>query len=220
MEQNNRLRNKKKLGILLVFGVVILILAGGFFYYKHKVNGNVVEKTEPPRLFSKGDYVVEERQDGKYIVVDKVGLTAKVPDGWRVEFEGEDKPDGTSQYWVNLMSQDAEKENGILVKGCGISALVGLDSRNNEDIKNQIIAIREGSKYNLRENYNYEISKIGNYEGVKWTGVKRKFFGQNTGIDLALKDKYVVSFSSVFPETNEDGCKQLWSSFMETIIIK
>ena len=113
MEQKNSIHcsvkgseGSAKIAIFLVLAVVILAVGVGIFYYKFylpkTVGGNSElggERSEPPKLFSKGDYKVEERTDGKYIVVDKVGLTAKVPDGWRVEFEGEDNPDGTSQHW-------------------------------------------------------------------------------------------------------------------------
>ncbi|MDD5738583.1 MAG: hypothetical protein PHY72_01495 [Candidatus Pacebacteria bacterium] len=76
-------KSSKKLAIFLILGVVILAGIAGIFYYKYKSNGVYGELAEPPKLFEKGDYKVEDRADGQYIVVDKVGLTAKVPDGWR-----------------------------------------------------------------------------------------------------------------------------------------
>jgi hypothetical protein len=110
MEQKNisedpvKKKGSQKIAILLILGVVILAGVAGIFYYKYVHLTRL--GAQAPKLFEKGDYVVEDRPDGKYIVVDKVGLTAKVPDGWRVEFEGDDMPDGTSQYWVNLLLVD------------------------------------------------------------------------------------------------------------------
>ena len=63
---------------------------GAAFYYlwyvlppSNEENGE--PQTQPPTLFAKDDYKIENRSDGTYIVVEKVGLTAKVGSGWEIK---------------------------------------------------------------------------------------------------------------------------------------
>lgn len=72
---------KKKIWIFLI---ILVLLAGGFFYWWSNRQSEE-EESQPPTLFSKEDYKIQEREDGKYIVVEKVGLSCKVPEGWRIE---------------------------------------------------------------------------------------------------------------------------------------
>ncbi len=51
---------KNKLVVLCILVVIILAGVAGFFYYKSKISGEEVNKPNPPKLFSKGDYVVED----------------------------------------------------------------------------------------------------------------------------------------------------------------
>ncbi|MDO8524796.1 MAG: hypothetical protein Q7R99_04195 [bacterium] len=210
---------KNKLVVLLVLVAVILAGVAGIFYYKSKIGG---EKSEAPKLFSKGDYVVEDRADGKYIVVNKVGLTAKVPTDWRVEFEGNDLPDGTSEYWVNLLSQDAEKKGSFLMKGCGITITLGYEENNNKDLNEQILAIQNNDQDNnlFRAGYQYEILSVGKNRGIKWTGEKNDTFGKNVGLDIPVGSVQTIGFSSIFPVKNEVTCENTWGDFLKTIDLK
>ncbi len=206
----------------LVLAVVILVGVAGIFYYKYKNPPEEVVKLLPPKLFEKGDYKVEDRADGKYIVVDKVGLTAKVPDGWRVEFEGTDLPDGTSQYWINLLSSEAEKTNGLLMKGCGVTITLGYEEKNNQDLKKQILAMQDNSRDNnlFRIGYQYEIFSVGENKGVKWAGKENDTFGKNVGLDIPVESLQTIGFSSIFPVKNAIICENSWGDFLKTIDLK
>jgi len=214
-------KSSRKVVIFLVLGAVILAVVAGIFYYKYK-NPSELTKLVPPKLFEKGDYKVVSGGDGQYIVVDKVGLTAKVPDGWRVEFEGTDMPDGTSQYWVNLLSPDAEKTSGLLMKGCGITITLGYEENNNKDLKEQILAIQNKNEDNnlFRTGYQYEIFSVGENKGVKWAGKENDTFGKNVGLDFPVGSEQTIGFSSVFPVENKIICEDSWGDFLKTIDLK
>ncbi|MFH0739525.1 MAG: hypothetical protein V1819_00050 [bacterium] len=213
---------KNKAVVLCILVAVILAGIAGIFYYKYKANGVYGELVEPPKLFSKGDYVVEDRADGQYIVVNKVGLTAKVPDTWRVEFEGNDLPDGTSQYWVNLLSQDAEKTGGFLAKGCGVTITLGYEEENNKDLNKQILAIENNNQDDnlFRTGYQYEIFSVGKNKGIRWAGKESNTFGKNVGLDIPLGSIQTIGFSSIFPVKNAVVCENSWEDFVKNIVIK
>lgn len=204
---------------LILLGVVILAVAGGFFYYKIKVNQNLVTQ-KAPKLLEKGDYVVEERADGKYIVVDKVGLSAKVPDGWQVEFEGSDMPDGTSQYWVNLLSQDAEKTSGLLTRGCGISVLVG-NNQDSQIVKNAIENMDNGMQHlqDTKPDFLFELTTISTKKAIKSTSPTRKIFGQSISVNVPIEESLAVIETRI-PEGNESACLPVWEDFIDGINIK
>ncbi len=135
-------KNKK---ILIATGIIVTLLAGGFFYFWYVWVPNEMAKQEaenkltntpPPTLFGKDDYKIENRTDGTYVLIDKVGLTAKVPEGWETEKINNSNENNTN-YWINLSSPDAEFKD-ILIKGCGISILSGTSQENYSTIKEKI----------------------------------------------------------------------------------
>ena len=222
MKRNKFCEGKSKLAIFLILVVIILALAAGFFYYKIKANRDLVDlNSTAPKLFEKGDYKVEDREDGQYIVVDKVGLTAKVPEGWRVEFEGDDMPDGTSQYWVNLLSPDAEVVD-ILAKGCGISILSGVSGENFNETKRNIESIQKNpqSSSDIRSGYNFSVVNFGNNIALKWNSSEKPIMGQVFGIDFPMQDNYVFGLETrILPEFKE-RCLPVWEDFVKNILIK
>ncbi len=217
---NKKCQGKGKLWLLLVIVIAIILGVGGFFYWQHKSSVNLT-KSSSPKLFSKGDYKVEERADGKYIVVDKVGLTAKVPDGWRVEFEGDDMPDGTSQYWVNLLSQDAEVVD-ILVKGCSITILSGVSEENFSEVKRNIESIQNNpqSSFDIRPGYSFGVGSFGKNVALKWSSPEKPTIGQVFGIDFPTQDNYVLGLETrILPEFKAK-CLPIWDEFVENLTIK
>lgn len=221
---NCSIKGSAKIVIFLILTVVILAAIGGFFYfwkvYLPKNGGLGGERSEPPKLFSKGDYKVEDRADGKYIVVDKVGLTAKVPDGWKVEFEGNDMPDGTSQYWVNLLSQDAEKKSGLLMKGCGVSVLIG-KNKDAQDIKNAIENINDGMNKmkEIRPDFVFNIITVSTKKALESVSPVRKIFGEAISVNIPTEENIIVLETRI-PEGYENICSTIWEGFLETIDLK
>jgi len=237
------IKGSAKIVVFLILIVVILAAVGGFFYWQNwqnKNSMNLTKSSEPlyakilhkfwpsrqsealnrPKLFEKGDYKVEERADGKYIVVDKVGLTAKVPTGWRVEFEGNDMPDGTSQYWVNLLSEDAEKKSGLLVKGCGVSVLVGTN-KDAQDIQNAVENINDGmdKMKETKPDFIFNVVTVSMKKALESTSPIRKIFGKVISVSIPIQENLVVLDTRI-PEGYENTCSVIWESFLKTIDLK
>lgn len=212
-------KNSKKGIIFIILGVVILAGVAGIFYYKNKSDNRIVNQ-KPPKLFEKGDYAVEERADGKYIVVDKVGLTAKVPDGWKVEFEGDDMPDGTSQYWINLLSQDAEKTSGLLTKGCGISVLIG-GNQDIQGVQNAIENLNDGMEkiQETRPDFIFNTIIVDTKKALESISPARKIFGKSIGVSIPIEESMIV-FETRIPEEYEEVCLSVWGDFLEKIDLK
>jgi len=213
----------KKTWILLI---VLVVAIGGFFYWwlSQPIEiGETEEKSQPPTLFAKEDYKIEEREDGKYIVVEKVGLTCKVPEGWNIKIEGDDIPE--PEYWVNLSSPDAEVKD-ILIKGCGISIMAGIAKENTEEVKNNINLIQENPDVKPEEisyiykDYIFEVVKIINHQGLKWISPEKPVFGQATGIDIPTGDEKLISFSTQFPPGYKEKCSPIWEEFLKNLVIE
>ena len=212
---------KKKFWFLII---ILLIIAGGFFYWwipNHQAN----QSPEPPTLFEKGDYKVEDRVDGKYIVVDKVGLTAKVPDGWdikKVEGSSYPKPGG----WVELYSPDAEFKSILLVKGCGISIISGKAEEDYQEIQNIINSLKNNPDTNPEEfsypyeNYTLETMKINNYQVLKWITPEKEITGKIMGISIPVKKNNLVDITTSLPANYEEKCSSIWETFIENLKIK
>jgi hypothetical protein len=219
---------KKKIIILLI---ILAAIAGGFFYFWYVWLPAQIEKeqsqtstTTPPTLFGKEDYKIEERTDGKYIVVPKVGLTAKVPEGWKVEkVKSSGYPE--SEYWINLYSPDA-KVFDILTEGCGISIMVGTAKETVDEVRNNIKVIKKNPNINPEEisyiykGYTLEIVRISNYQGLRWKAPERPKMGQALGLDIPIDKDKLISFDTLFPPGFKEKCAPIWKEFLENVEIK
>ncbi|RLC40248.1 MAG: hypothetical protein DRH33_00525 [Candidatus Nealsonbacteria bacterium] len=204
--------------------IIILILAGiagGFFYFWEvwlpaqieKEQQIPEEKTQPPTLFRKEDYKIEEREDGKYIVVEKVGLTVKVPEGWRVEYKR--TADIEPQYWIDLLSPDAEIKD-ILIKGCGISLVVGTTEEMIKKIKENIKFIQENPEKSkeIHNNHRSELIEINGYLGLKGI-TKTQILGESIAIDIPVGEKNLVHIDTLFPLGFKEKCFPTWEEFIK-----
>jgi len=215
-----------KKSLILVIILLLTIIGGGVFYWwwngGEEVDGPVelYENEKPPRLFAKEDYKIEEREDGVYIVVEKVGITAKVPDGWTIKLEGDDWPE--SEYWVNLLSTDVEKEQGLLKKGCLISITAGQEQANNQELKEQIKLVKETEAGNDVEtgHKSATIQKIDDHEVLAWLSSEIASLGQVAGIDIPLANNNVTSLYAVFQPEYQEQCEPIWQEFVENLKIK
>ena len=213
----------KKTWILLTILVVVI---GGFFYWwlSQPIEiGEPEEKSQPPTLFAKEDYKIEEREDGKYIVVEKVGLTCKVPEGWNIKIEGDDIPE--PEYWVNLSSPDAEVKD-IPIKGCGISVITGIETKNIEEIKDNIRILQEYPDIKPEEisyiykDYILEVVKINNYQALKWIAPEKPTIGQGLGVNIPVDDEKLISLNTRFLPDYKERCSLIWEEFLKNIVIE
>ena len=221
---------RKKIIILLI---ILAAVAGGFLYFWYvwlpaqiaKENTSQVSTTTPPTLFGKEDYKIEDRTDGRYIVVPKVGLTAKVPEGWKIEHKK--AADVKPQYWITLSSPDAEVFD-VITKGCSIS-ITGWESKEySQNIKKKIETIENtGSK--LIEGpdeykYEYGIISLANHTALKGTPVKmdNKFnkFVKGASVDIVIKDNKILSLGTSYPPAFENKCLLIWNTFIKNLAIK
>ena len=213
----------KKTWILLI---VLVVAIGGFFYWWLSQPIEIEEpeeKSQPPTLFAKEDYKIEEREDGKYIVVEKVGLTAKVPEGWDIKIEGDDIPE--PEYWVNLSSPDAEVKD-IPIKGCGISVITGIETKNIEEIKDNIRILQEYPDIKPEEisyiykDYILEVVKISNYQALKWIAPEKPTIGQGLGVNIPVDDEKLISLNTRFLPDYKERCSLIWEEFLKNIVIE
>ena len=213
----------KKTWILLI---VLVVAIGGFFYWwlSQPIEiGEPEEKSQPPTLFAKEDYKIEEREDGKYIVVEKVGLTCKVPEGWNIKIEGDDIPE--PEYWVNLSSPDAEVKD-IPIKGCGISIITGIETKNIEEIKDNIKILQEYPDIKPEEisyiykDYILEVVKINNYQALKWIAPEKPTIGQGLGVNIPVDDEKLISLNTRFLPDYKERCSLIWEEFLKNIVIE
>ncbi len=218
------IKGSAKIVVFLILAVVVLAGVAGVFYWKFylpKSEGLGGERSEPPKLFSKGDYVVEERVDGKYIVVDKVGLTAKVPDGWRVEFSKNSSQD-SNEYWVELYSLNATGTD-YLKKGCKISITATNGEEYNKDLRERIVKIKDNEaveSYGVVKIIENKIIKINNSDALSWLSDIHEIAGQFAGISIPIGLKTVLEMNVSFAKDSLWQCSPIWEEFVKAIEIK
>ena len=209
----------------LIFLAILFLIIGGLFYFLFIWEIPEEQKTsQGPTLFAKEDYKIDERKDGKYIVVEKVGLTCKVPENWDIKIEGDDISE--SEYWVNLSSPDVEFEKSIPVKGCGISIIIGQEEENVKDVKNNIKILQENSNIEPEEisytykGYELKVIDINNHQSLFWTAPEKSVIGQGIGINIPINNKHLISFNTRFLPNDKEECSLTWEEFIKNIIIE
>jgi len=220
----------------LIFLIILAAIAGGFFYFWEVWLPAQIEKeqqipegkTQPPTLFRKEDYKIEEREDGKYIVVEKVGLTAKVPEGWRVEYKR--TADIEPQYWVDLCSPDTEITSGVAIKGCGISLFVGSAIERIKELKNSIESLRQNPESNRPcsellgtsecPEYTFEVIELTGHQALKQISPKHEFFGHGVSISVPYNDKILIDLTTRFIPGYEEKCYPIWEEFLKNVKIE
>jgi len=210
----------------LIFLAILFLIIGGLFYFLFIWEiPEEQETSQGPTLFAKEDYKIDEREDGKYIVVEKVGLTCKVPENWDIKIEGDDIPE--PEYWVNLSSPDIATTTGnILVKGCILNTMVATAEETVQKIKENIKLLQEYPEKheNLKQDYilaeSFEIIDINNYLALKTISQKNKTIGQGINIDIPIGNKNWINFNIGFPSEYEEKCSPIWEEFIKNIIIE
>lgn len=224
-------KNKRKLKIGIMLFILLAIIGGFFYWYevqiadykneKAKEAAEAQRQAEIPKLFGKEDYKIEDRADGRYIILDKVGFSAKVPTGWRIEKNGQNKPDGTTEYWVDLLSPDADMAT-VLKRGCGINIIAQTNKEMFDEKINQINLLKtnpENSK-KIQEGYEYTVEKINNYEAIEWISNENRILGHVISFGIPINNGVVINIGTRILPEYDTKCVPIWKSFLETINIK
>jgi hypothetical protein len=183
------------------------------------------ETSQGPTLFAKEDYKIDEREDGKYIVVEKVGLTCKVPENWDIKIKR--TPDIEPQYWIDLYSPDmATTTNDILINGCRMSITVGIQEGNNKEIKNNINTLKENPNTipedisYIYKDYLFQVIKINDCDTLRWISPEYPTIGQVFGIDIPIENTKLIDITIAFPAKYKEKCSTIWEEFIKNIIIE
>ena len=211
--------------------IVLAIIVGGFFYAWYvwipaqiaKEQQSQLPTSTSPTLFSKEDYQIKEKAGEKYVIVPKVGLTAKVPNGWKIEKRK--TADIKPGYWVTLLSPDAEIKD-ILTKGCGISITAGKAEEEAKKISENIKLIKENPQIKPEEisyiykGYTFEVINIGNHPSLEWMTPEKPTIGRTTGINIPIGKKNLITIGTQFPEGYKKRCSLVWEEFLKNLAIK
>jgi hypothetical protein len=228
----NHWQKRKKVKIILSI-IILLAIIGGFFYWyetqvvahKKGLEGNNGEVTfNVPKLLGKEDYKVEDRADGKYILADSLGLSAKIPSGWRVEFQTT-SPTDQSEYFVNLYSPDVEMKYGIINQGCGISLSAGQNIEGNQDTKERIAILKgeaQDTKGLMWNNRKYEIITIGSKESLKTSSLIKNDAGNivGEGISVPINNDTLLNIYFSSSRISQDKCIQIWEEMLKNLKIQ
>ena len=234
------MQTKRNFILLIIVIIMIASMVGGYFFIGWKPAPKPIEEEEttysPPILFPADDYKIEEKAGEKFIVIEKVGFSAKAPKGWEVKKEGGKSyysPIG-EEYYITMLSPDAtssEKTSTILGKGCGIgiSALT-MDKEEIKETKDTISFLQEhpevkteeipSIKYKYNKDYIYKTKEISGYQILEWLSPEKPIFGQGSGIEIPIDDNKLIDLETVFPPSYKEKCLPIWEDFLKTIVIK
>ena len=235
------MQTKRNFILLIIIIIMVVSMVGGYFFIGWKPATKPIEEEEatssPSILFSADDYKIEEKLEGKFIVIEKVGFSAKAPKGWRVEkIESASLP--SSQYWLEMFSPDAEmseKSKAILEKGCGIGVSAGTkDKEEIKEIRDVIDFLQKHPEAKTEEialgvpifpfpsakEDNYKIRELTGCQGVEWISSEESIFGQPTSVEIPIGNNKLISLNTVYPSGYKEKCLPIWNDFLKSIIIK
>lgn len=228
-------RNKKRIRLLLGL-IILLLIVAGFFYWYEKIaqqtaerlqnEGRVTEEeraAKVPVLFGREDYQLQQKTDGQYIVIDRVGFSAKVPAGWKVEFETSSHASvNQEECTVSLQSPDTDAiKSSNLKNGCAITISAGFNPEVNSATKEKINRLSSTST-----NYDDLLDKKIAYSIIDISGNKIlhsaiiETYGQGVGIKIPIKEKENIDIYSFFPKAEKEKCAQVWDEFIKNITLK
>jgi len=220
---------------LILLAVLLIIILGGFFYFwyiwipKEIEKEENLSKTPPPTLFSKDDYKIEERNGEKYVVIEKIGLTAKVPEGWKIEKK--QTADIGPQYWVRLLSgnyKPSPRTVTIPGKGCRIDISAWISEDSNRERKQIIEDLKNGNKNSIEkiypeEGYNYTLIDVDNYDAIEQKTSKDHIlseFVQAVLTDIPINKDKILTFYIDFSPSDKEICMNAWKEFLRNVEIK
>lgn len=210
--------NTKQILIPFILVLTIIILAGVVLIrYWHQTSGGAEVS------FAKEDYRIEERDDATYIVMDRVGFTAKVPNGWAAEIKYDDLPGGRVEYWVSVASSDLEGYPEI-GQGCGFSIGTTIDEVLNQKIKDEIKFVQENPTRFEELGYNIEYATpvmVSGKSAFFWIspGVEPPM-RQITGVTIPWGGDILLSLSSGTVPGYNEVCLPIWNEFLTGVVIE
>ena len=200
---------KKEFWFVIV--LALLFCVGFFIYcvltYEEELSTEeefIGVETEKPQY-----YELKEKDTEKFLVNKHAGFSLKVPDKWRVE----KLENAFSEWIVNLMSPDAEINNSMLKKGCGVSIWVEYDPYGYSYILNEI-KNPEAFRENL-EHIRYEKITVEQRPGLKIVGESEKI-GKILFIKIPYKENTVLFLDTrIIPEYSY--CEDIFNQIIQSI---
>ena len=208
---------KSYLFICIAISLVLILFLYWWFFMPIKENSAEIMGVS---LFNRQDYQIEERSNEKYIVIDSIGFSAKIPDNWKLEWVNETDQDQNATF-VNILSPDAEM-NKTKKQGCGLSIMAQTNRESYIGVLDNIrIISTEPSKAELiRKNYNFNVFAIDNYPSIKWESPTKPMVGTVFGIDIPLKQFVLVNIGMRISPEAMSTCLPIWEKFLDSISIK
>ncbi len=199
--------------VILILVVVAVIIAGSVFVWRWYEPAG-----EPSHFFTKEDYKIEEHNDGAYIAIEKIDLTAKVPDGWVAKIEGNDLG-----YWIEITSADLEG-NPVIGQACGISIEVVIDEERNQKVRDDIKFIQENPERVEDLGYDFKAAisgLISSKPGFFWLSQDNDvLMGQANGVNVPLGKEMLFNITASTISGYNAICLPIWQEFLMTIEIE
>jgi len=193
--------NKK--AVFLIFFVLILVIAGVFYYKNREIKG------------SPDDYVIIETEQGAIVENKKAGLTMKVPDGWEIE-KMEIMEGSMVFYTPDAESVRPNKKNSPpLSKGCVMEIAVGYKKMTFNEIKRKI---EEGHKLLGMKYDEFEEIEINGKSALKNTFECIELGSSIAAYSLSQGKLYQLSIISS-PQDIE-RCSKEFDEFLKGVFIE
>ena len=199
--------------VLIGAGVLLVVVGGGIFLYLLGASSPEEEHTTTPTRWSQeGDYKIEETPQGTLVNNTAAGFSFKIPEGWRVE-----PKEGYDEFWLSLLSQDAEfDQNGVFIGGCGVNVETVDHSIEVEAVKASILS--GGFE-------NQEVIDIDGHKALQTTNTPTdaeilQRVGTTIKIDLPIDDTYLTTILTQLLPRSGERCGDVFESFLSEFLIE
>ena len=193
--------------------VVVLVLAGGFFYWQNRETP--LEKWETSEISPKESYIIKETSEEKIVENKNVGLSFKIPKDWITK---EENP-------ASLHSLDAEFSeirSDVLKNGCQIEVLTSYIKTNLTTLEEYLNKdfLEWSSVIEIDE---FQKTEVSNYSALKYRyHVKQdrpdRIKMAYVSINIPSK-QYLYKILLAAPLQEAEHCESEFEDFLETISI-
>ncbi len=201
-----KILNKK---IIFIFGIIlILCVAGGFFWWQNKETP--INKWDTAEVSLREDYIIKETPKGIMVENKTVGLSYEIPKDWILE-------NGNPSRFYSPDTKFKGDTSVILEKGCKTYVYTSYIKTNLETLKKFIDAdfSKLSSGVKLDE---FSVIKISKYSALRHEYQVKNFGMEYISVDFPSKDKlYKILLSS--PIEEKERCEEEFDTFLETVSI-
>lgn len=197
---------------ILLFALPVLVLVGAGLFYYFKMRPTPPEEWDEADYSPVSEYKVKEKGGEKWVENRKVGISFRVPEGWRVE---KGSP-GSNLYLYSPNAKGSTLSSKGITSGCELIIEVKQINTNITTLEKELKELHAGKLFSQDT---YEGITVDDKKALSNTAEMPPLHLTGRGVHIPYANKlYSLSLNSR-PE-DKAKCSKTFESFLETVSIE